>query len=47
VTVLMNLPGGLGMLESVGVDRNSEIEKLWKNQVERIVAAPDGKCRLL
>jgi hypothetical protein len=47
VTVLMNLPGGMGILESVGVDRNSEIEKLWTKQVERIVAAPEGKCRLL
>jgi hypothetical protein len=47
VTVLLNLPGGLGVLESVGVDRDSDIEKVWTNQVERMVGAPEGKCRLL
>jgi hypothetical protein len=45
--VSMNLAGGMAMLESVGVDRDSDIEKLWTKEVERIVGVADGKCRLL
>jgi hypothetical protein len=47
VTVSMSLIGGMAILESVGVDRGSELEKLWTKQVEKIVGAPEGKCRLI
>jgi hypothetical protein len=46
-TVSTNLTGGMGFIESIGIDKDSDIEKLWKSQVERIVGAPEGKCRLL
>jgi hypothetical protein len=46
-TVSMNLIGGMAILEAVGVDRNSEMEKLWTKQVEKMVGVPEGKCRLL
>jgi hypothetical protein len=46
-TITMNLAGGMGMLESVSLDRDSNMEKLWKSQVERIAGVPEGKCRLL
>jgi hypothetical protein len=47
VTVLMHLTGAMAMLESMGVDRDSDMEKLWTKQVEQMVSAPEGKCRLL
>jgi hypothetical protein len=47
VTVSTSLIGGMAILEAVGVDRNSEIEKLWTTQVEKMAGAPEGKCRLL
>jgi hypothetical protein len=47
VTVSMSLIGGMAILEAVGVDRDSDIEKLWTKQVEKIVGAAEGKCRLL
>src|SRR5262249_13875560 len=47
VTVSMHLIGGMAMLESVGVDRGSDIEKRWTKQVEKMVGAPEGKCRLI
>jgi hypothetical protein len=47
VTVSMSLIGGMAILESVGVDRDSDIEKIWSTQIEKMVGAPEGKCRLI
>jgi hypothetical protein len=47
ITVSMNLVGGMALLEAVGVDRGSDMEKLWARQVEKMVGAPEGKCRLI
>jgi hypothetical protein len=47
VTVSMSLIGGMAILEAVGVDRGSDIEKLWTKQIEKIVGASEGKCRLI
>lgn len=47
VTVLMNMPGSMGILESMGIEPDSDAEKLFKKQVEQWVGAPEGKCRLL
>jgi hypothetical protein len=47
VTVSMNMVGAMAILEAVGLDRGSDIEKLWTKQVEKIVGAPEGRCRLL
>jgi hypothetical protein len=47
VTLSMGLIGGMAILEAVGVDRGSDLDKLWTNQVEKIVGAQEGKCRLL
>jgi hypothetical protein len=43
----MSLIGGMAILEAVSVDRGSDIEKLWTKQVEKIVSALEGKCRLI
>jgi hypothetical protein len=47
VTVLMHMPAAMGLMESLGVDRDSDIEKLWKKQVEQLAGATEGTCRLL
>ncbi|MCP3444207.1 hypothetical protein [Bradyrhizobium sp. CCGUVB14] len=47
VTVTTNMLGGMGILEAVGIDRDSDIEKLFKQQVELVVGAKEGTCRLL
>jgi hypothetical protein len=46
-TISMNLMGGMGFMEAMGLDRDSEMEKIWKSQVEKIVGVPAGSCRLL
>jgi hypothetical protein len=46
-TITMYLAGGMGFLESIALDRDSDMEKIWRSQVERINGVPPGKCRLL
>jgi hypothetical protein len=47
VTVSMSLVGGMAILEAVGIDRGSDVEKLWAQQIEKMLGASEGKCRLL
>jgi hypothetical protein len=46
VTIFMNM-GAMGILEAVGLERDSGMEKMWRKLAEQMTMAPEGKCRLL
>ena len=47
VTLSTNFAGAMGFVEAIPLERDSDLEKIWRSQVERITGAPEGKCRLL
>jgi hypothetical protein len=47
VTMTTNFAGTMGFVEAMPLERNSDMEKIWRSQAEKITGAPEGKCRLL